>query len=452
MESQWQAHVLVLNPTGNVPGVYSITIQTQMISTHEGLEIGLRCPRCHSEYPADEDLAGCPKCASSAPVNLLATYATNGRRSRSLKSRWDGRPPGMWRYAECLPVEASAAVTLGEGGTPLIECPDLGKAIGLPRLMLKNESANPTWSFKDRLASVGVSWAKAVGRGGIVLSSSGNAGAAAAAYAARAGLPCLILTTKSFPAAMRGLMTSYGAMVVATESPRDRWTLNRAVAKEWGWLPLSNMADPPVGSHPVASEGHKTIAFEIAQSLSWHVPDAVIVPVAYGDALAGIHRGFRELRELGMCGREPRLVAAEAYGSLSLALADGAESPVATDGTGSLAYSAAAPLSTYQALAALRENDGHATVVGNDEALAAQGRLARSEGIFVEISSALTLAAAIKLAADGVLKPEDRVVLLITSGGLKDLGVGRVESEIPIVSPDLADLGSALDKHFGFRA
>jgi threonine synthase len=423
-----------------------------MIGTHAGLAIGLRCPRCQSEYPVAEDLAGCPKCASSAPVNLVATYSTNGRRGRSLKSRWEGRPPGMWRYSECLPIEASAGVTLGEGGTPLIECPDLGKAIGLSRLTLKNESANPTWSFKDRLASVGVSWAKAVGRGGVVLSSSGNAGAAAAAYAARAGLPCLILTTRSFPAAMRGLMTSYGAMVVATESPRDRWTLNRAVAREWGWLPLSNMADPPVGSHPVASEGHKTIAFEIAQSLNWQVPDALIVPTAYGDALAGIHRGFRELRELGLCDREPRLVAAEAYGSLRQALATGVESPVATDGAGSLAYSAAAPRSTYQALAALRETGGHAVVVDNHEVLAAQRRLASSQGLFVEISSALTLAAAIKLAADGVLTPDDRVVLLITSGGLKDLGVGREESEIPLVSPNLADLGPALDKHFGFRA
>src|SRR5262249_49160632 len=141
------------------------------------------------------------------------------------------------------------------------DCPNAGEAIGLPRLLVKNESANPTWSFKDRLASVGVSWARASGRAGVAASSSGNAGASAAAYAARAGLPCLVLTTPFFPAAMRRLMTSYGAMVVATASARERWTLNRAVAREWGWLALSNMADPPVGSHPVAGEGYKTIAF-----------------------------------------------------------------------------------------------------------------------------------------------------------------------------------------------
>jgi len=166
---------------------------------------------------------------------------------------------------------------------------------------------------------------------------------------------------------MRGLMTSYGAMVLATETPRDRWTLNRAVARQWGWLPLSNMADPPVGSHPVASEGHKTIAFEIAGGPGLAGPRRSHRPRCLRDALAGIQRGFHELHEMGLCEREPRLIAAEAYGSLMQALADGDESPVATGGSGSLAYSAAARRAPYQALAALRATNGHAVAVSNDE-------------------------------------------------------------------------------------
>jgi threonine synthase len=422
-----------------------------VITTDASPEISLRCPRCQAVYGTELDLAGCPGCARTAPTNLLATYAAGVSQPRTLKRRWEGRPPGLWRYAECLPVAAAAAVTLGEGGTPLVECPNAGGAIGLPRLMVKNESANPTWSFKDRVASVGVAWARAAGRSGIAVSSSGNAGASAAAYAARAGLPCLVLTTPWFAAPMRRLMTSYGAMVVATETAVERWTLNRAVAKEWGWLALSNMADPPVGSHPVATEGCKTIAFEIAQALGWQSPDAVIVPVAYGDAIAGLRRGFRELRELGLCRREPRLVASEAYGSLAGALAAGAEVPAETGGTGSLALSAAAPRSTAQALAAVRETNGCAVVVGNDEALAAQRRLASSEGLFVELSAAMTLAAAQKLAADGVLAPDDRVVLLITSGGLKDGGRDGPDQDIPVIQPTMSDLGAALERHFGFR-
>src|SRR5256885_12575792 len=306
MDSQWQAYVLGRKPTGDEPGVYSITTQAQMIGTRAGLDVSLRCPRCGSEFDLAQDLAGCPRCSSTVPVNLIAVYENTLPRGRTLKGRWEGRGPGMWRYAECLPVGGPSVVSLGEGGTPLTECANLGAAIGLPRLLLKNESFNPTWSYKDRLASVGVSWARAAGRGGIVLSSSGNAGASAAAYAARAALPALILTTKAFPAPMRDLMTSYGGMVVATETPRDRWTLNRAVASEGGGLPLSNMADPPVGSHPVAVEAYKTLAFEIAQSLTWQVPDAVIAPVAYGDGLAGVWRRVRELRELGITGPEPR--------------------------------------------------------------------------------------------------------------------------------------------------
>lgn len=422
-----------------------------MIGIRSGVDVGLRCPRCGSEFDTSVDLPACPRCAPQVSVNLVAVYSSDLPRGRSLKSRWDSRPPGMWRYGECLPVGVSHAVTMGEGGTPLVDCPNLGTEIGLPRLLVKNESFNPTWSYKDRLASVGISWARASGRGGVVLSSSGNAGASAAAYAARAGLPALILTTRSFPAPMRGLMTSYGAMVVATEAPRDRWTLNRAVSGDWRWLPLSNMADPPAGSYPVAVEAYKTLAFEICQALGWHVPDAVIAPVAYGDGLSGMWRGFQQLHELGITDRTPRMIAAEAYGSLAQALAGGFEFPVATGGSDSLAYSAGAPQSTWQALTALRESKGTATAVGNEEMLDAQAKAARAEGLFVELSSAMTLAAARKLVANGQLSSEDRVVVLITSGGLKDLGIGRTADEIPVVSPTLADLNATLDHQYGFR-
>lgn len=423
-----------------------------MIGTRAGIDVRLRCPRCGSEFDTSVDLPSCPRCAPLVSVNLVATYKSDLPRGRSLKSRWESRPPGLWRYAECLPVGPAYAVSMGEGGTPLTDCPGLGAEIGLPRLLIKNESFNPTWSYKDRLASLGISWARASGRGGVVLSSSGNAGASAAAYAARSGLPALVLTTKSFPAPMRGLMTSYGAMVVATEMPRDRWVLNRAVAAQWRWLPLSNMADPPAGSYPVAVEAYKTIAFEIAQSLGWQVPDAVIAPVAYGDGLAGMWRGFQQLQELGITDRTPRMIAAEAYGSLAQALAGGHEIPVATGGSGTLAYSAGAPQSTWQALAALRESKGAAIAVGNGEMLDAQLKTAKAEGLFVELSSAMTLAAARNLVAQGRLSADDRVVALITSGGLKDLGIGKTADEIPLVSPTLADLNATLDRHFGFHA
>ncbi len=139
----------------------------------------------------------------------------------------------------------------------------------------------------------------------------------------------MILTTRAFPGTMQRFMRSFGAMVVALPTAPDRWALNRALAREWGWLPVSNVTDPPVGGHPVGVEGCKTIAYEIAQDLGWRAPDVVLVPVAYGDALYGIHRGFKDLLAAGLVDRLPRLVAVEAYPSLTRALSRGADGPVA---------------------------------------------------------------------------------------------------------------------------
>jgi len=369
-----------------------------------------------------------------------------------LRSAWQSRPPGLWRYVEMLPVAAEQAVTLGEGGTPLLACRRVGQAIGLPNLLIKNESVNPTWSFKDRLAAVAVSWAKMTGRPGVAASSSGNAGAAVAAYAARAGLPCIIFTTRSYPGIMQRFMRSYGAMVVATPTGPDRWILNRAIADEWGWLPISNVADPPVGSHPVGIEGYKTIAYEIASDLDWQIPDIVVIPVAYGDSIAGIWKGFKEMYALGLVGALPRMIAAETYGSLQRALEHVESGPLDSGGSGSQAFSVATPRGTYQALRALRESNGLAVAISDEEARAAQRTLASEEGLFVELSAALPLAAARKLAESGELRSGDRVGLLITSSGLKDLEPPLMshDQDLPLVEPDLDQLRATLQNCFGY--
>jgi threonine synthase len=410
---------------------------------------GYRCVRCGARYPADRDYFGCPACETEVPANLEMDYAAP---PPCPKADWEGRRPGLWRYVEALPVDGRGWVGLGEGGTPLLECRRLGDEIGLPGLMAKNEAQNPTWSFKDRLASVAVAWARANGRAGIAVSSSGNAGAAAAAYAARAGLPCLVLTTRAFPGTMQRFMRSFGAMVVALPTAPDRWTLNRALAQAWGWLPMSNAIDPPVGGHPAGVEGCKTIAYEIAQDLGWRVPDAVLVPVAYGDALYGIYRGFRDLVAAGVVDRLPRLVAVEAYPSLTRALSRGTDGPVTVEASGSRAHSIATPRGTYQALRAVRESGGTAVRVGDAEALQAQRALREREGLLVELSAAVPLAAARALAASGALRPEDRVVMVITSSGLKDLEVTDPDDEIPLAEPTLGGLARVLEERYGYAA
>lgn len=411
--------------------------------------VALRCVRCGTTYEPKALIFGCPACADGVPANLEVVYAS--ALSADVRASWEAQPPGLWRYADALPVSANAAVSIDEGGTPLLECRRAGQAIGLPRLLAKNEAANPTWSFKDRLASVGVSWACARGYPGIAVSSSGNAGAAAAAYAAHAGLPCLVLTTRSFPAGMQRFMRSFGALVVAAPTGPDRWTLNRAAAREWGFLPLSNVTDPPVGSHPVAIEGCKTIAFEIAQDLAWRAPDVVVVPVAYGDALSGIHRGFQELQRAGMIERAPRLVAVEAYPSLSGALATDSPGPIATHGSGSNAYSAAAPTGTFQALRAIRESGGTAIAVSDPEIADAHRLLREREGLYVEFSSAMPLAGLRRLVAAGKIAPDEQVVLLLTSSGLKDSEVTDAGGELPLAEPTLQSITAVLRDRYGFR-
>ncbi|MHB1243446.1 MAG: threonine synthase [Gaiellaceae bacterium] len=408
----------------------------------------LSCVRCGAQYELDEVRFGCPVCEATVPANLEVVYSG----AVVPEAGEAGAAHGMWRWAAGLPVAAEEAVTLGEGDTPLVELPRLAAELGVPGLLAKDETRNPTWSFKDRLASAAVSWARSRGRPGIAVSSSGNAGASVAAYAARAGLPCVVFTTRAFPGTMQRFMRSFGAMVVAVPEAPDRWTLNRAVAEHWGWLPVSNVADPPVGSHPAGVEGCKTIAYEIAESLAWHAPDAVVVPVAYGDSLSGLYRGFGELAAAGRIDRVPRLVAVEAYPSLSETLATGAAGPVRVDGSGSLAYSVATPRGTFQALRAIRESNGTAVAVSNEEALRAQRELREREGLLVELSAAMPLAGVRKLLGRGVLEAGARVVLLITSSGLKDLEVTDVGGELPLTEPTLDALARLLEASYGYAA
>jgi len=409
--------------------------------------LAFRCIRCGTSYDAAKDYFGCPGCAKEGvAVNLEVVYGE----PPSVDPREGAR--GVWRYEGALPLSADRAISLGEGGTPLVPCETTGAAIGLPLLLAKNESQNPTWSFKDRLGTLAVSWALAHGRAGIAISSSGNAGATAAAYAARAGLQCIVFTTRSFPGPMLRFMRSFGAMVVATPTAPDRWTLNRAVCEAWGFMPVSNLVNPPVGSHPVAIEGCKTIAYELVEDLGGTAPDVVVIPVAYGDSVTGIFRGFRDLIAAGVIDRMPRLVAVEAYPSLTHALRDDARTPPAVEGSGSLASSVATPQGTYQSLRALRESGGTAVCVSNEETARARTELREREGMLVEFSAAMPLAAARKLAAAGELSPDERVVMLVTSTGLKDPDSMNDHGEVPESEPTLASLTRVLEQEYRFAA
>jgi threonine synthase len=343
----------------------------------------------------------------------------------------------MWRFASVLPVDEG--VTLGEGDTPLVHLERAGRSWGLDALYAKNEATNPTWSHKDRLASVTVSTARRLGARVVAAASTGNHGAAVAAYAARAGMRCVIATLDTVSPAMKHLMCGYGAIVVATPTSEDRYELVNAGVEAHGWYPASNVTAPAVGSDAYGIAGYKTIAYELVEELGTP-PDWLVVPVAYGDCLAGVAQGFLELRAAGVTAIVPRIVGAELFGVLQGALDGGPLGPVPT--RPSAAFSIAGAYTTHQAVAALQAVDGFARSVTEDELATARSELGRSEGLYVEAAAAAAFAVARAIADEGLVHRDDRVVCLLTSTGLKDRR--PQEADVAMTAPGLDALRSAL--------
>jgi threonine synthase len=317
----------------------------------------------------------------------------------------------MWRWSELLPPVGSP-VSLGEGGTPLVEV-DLDVA---GRVLLKDERANPTGSFKDRLASAAVSRARHVGAETVAAASSGNAGVAVAAYASAAGLDSVLFAAEpGLPSPTSDAVAALGTRVVTTSTFTDRWIAVRDGVERLGWFPITNYLTPPVSSHPIGVHAYRTIAYEIAESLRWAVPDWVVVPVSRGDGLFGIWSGFAEMAELGWTDAVPKMLAVERYPSLTDALARGLEQPVAMEVETVRAASIGDPQATAMAVHTLRASGGHAVACDDGEIARGWSRLA-SRGILLEFSSAAVVPGVEALQRDGLLDDSVTAVLLATAG------------------------------------
>lgn len=386
---------------------------------------GYRCIRCGAQYPHDIrlDSGGCPKCRDTVPANLQPLYP-EGVNSACLPGPQSQADRSLWRYAPFLPRFGDGVVSLGEGLTPMLSTPRIGETLGVPHLFIKDEGRNPTWSHKDRFSTVAVSAALSQGTKVMATASSGNAGASLAAYAAKAGLECVVVTFSGAAGAMISQIRSYGASVVPMARKSDRWKLLEKGADQLGWFVTSPYQHPVVGSHPLGIEGYKTLAYEIVDQSGDHLPGWCVLPVCYGDALAGISAGFRELFEMGKIAAIPRLVAAEVHGSLSVAIEKGLdrieEQEPAFD---TVAVSIGTTRSTYQALKALRDARGCAVCVSNDQLIGMQKTLAAKEGIFAELASVAPLVAIQHLRAQRMITRDDRVVAVVTASGLKDLDI-----------------------------
>jgi len=373
---------------------------------------GLSCLRCRQRYSPSDAVAdlgvGCVSCLEQGyPVSLRVDY----------EHEQDWRPQsaasGMMRYAAQLPYIDFP--TLGEGATPLVELPTLAQSLGIKRLWVKNEGQNPTGSHKDRMSALAVARAASLGRKTVVAASSGNAGASLAAYAAAAKMRCVIISTANISPVWERAIRMAGAELILTDTPKERWQIMRQRVEQEGWYPVTNYLNPPTGSNPFGVQGYKTVAYEIVEQCAGEMPTVVIIPTARGDLLWGIWQGFLETGHSKL----PRLVAVEPCVRLSSVLV-GEDYRQSFAGEPHAMSSIGGTTATYQSMVALRDSQGMAVEVSTTETEEAQQALARL-GLYTELSAAAALSGLRTLLREGQIAASDRVILVITSHGYKEL-------------------------------
>jgi len=395
----------------------------------------LECQRCDRTYDPGVYPAGCPACREAGTAGRLevvidlSTVDVSALPFDSGVERAD-----MWRYRELLPLLPGEPVTMGEGWTPLLEAHDL--PVGAD-VYLKNETTNPTWSFKDRLNALLLSNAvSGVGRRYVATSSTGNHGASTAAYARRAGAEeVAVLVPPQTERPLRAQIRAYGAAVAVTDYEARR-PLLEALA-ERGWYPTVSVSKGYTSQH-YGYEAYKTIAFELVEQLC-EPPDVVVAPVGSGDGLYGTWKGFRELRELGVTERSPRMVGVQPAErpSLAEALEAGDDAVGTAPGPMPITTSTSGDSAGDHALRAVQESGGTAYGVEREEVLAAM-RAAGREGVVLEPACALAVAATERLAADDEVTDGDTAVCVATGAGVKwPDALTEAVGETPRADPDL---------------
>jgi threonine synthase len=379
-----------------------------------GSILGLRCRECGREYPA-EPIHVCEYCF--APLEVVYDY--DEIRSVISPERIAAGPRSIWRYTDLLPG-GEKRVDLGAGLTPLVPAPRLGAELGLHDLWIKNDTLNPTHSFKDRVVSVALTVARDFGFNTAACASTGNLANAVAAHAAHAGMSAYIFIPADLEQGKIVATAIYGPQLVAVQGNYD--DVNRLcseIAGQYEWAFVN------VNIRPYYAEGSKSLAFEIAEQLGWRAPDHVIVPIASGSLLTKIRRGLDELVKVGLLeGHQTRISGAQAEGCSPVATAFKAgEDHVRPVKPKTIAKSLAIgnPADGYYAIKAARESGGVMESVTDEEIVEGISLLARTEGIFTETAGGVTIATLRKLADRGDVKPDERTVALITGDGLKTI-------------------------------
>ncbi|MBI4915005.1 MAG: threonine synthase [Acidobacteria bacterium] len=398
----------------------------------------LLCGECGARYGEREVRYVCPGCAS----RQIAGGPTRGVlrvEISALPARWPVcRIHDLHALAAFLPVASPGSIPpLPVGGTPLLAAPRLRHELAMPHLWVKDDTRNPSGSTKDRASLLVVAKAVEYGLDTIVCASTGNAATALACVAAAAGLRAVVFVPAAAPPAKLVQMASYGATLVPIAGTYDEaFELSVAASERFGWYNRNT------AYNPFTVEGKKTAALEIAADLAPEVPDAIVVPTGDGVIVAGIAKGFADLARAGLVQRVPRLIAVQPEGSAAIAraLRDGAAAITPVAGAASVADSlvVGAPRNAIMALGDIRASGGTGVIVDDGAILAAIRRLAGTTGVFAEPAAAAALAGLAVALDEGVVSRDERIVLLVTGTGLKDVAAAARTARIPApVAPDL---------------
>ncbi|HEV7127943.1 MAG TPA: threonine synthase [Ktedonobacterales bacterium] len=376
----------------------------------------LECTRCGRIFDADVLQTLCPDDGGV----LYARYDLARGRRELERAAMAARTPGMWQIPELMPVRDTAnIVTLGEGGTPLLPAPRLGRRLGFERLSVKEEGLNPTGSFKARGIAAAVSRAKELGVTAFTIPTAGNAGSALAAYGARAGIPVDVFMPSDTPALFKKEVRAYGATLHLVDGLIDQAGAEaRAHAARTGAFDVSTLKEP------YRCEGKKTMGYELAQQLGWQLPDIVIYPTGGGTGIVGMWKAFAEMEVLGWIdSRRPRMISVQAAGCAPIVRAydEGTERARPWENAATYASGLRVPgaVGDYLILRAVRESGGCALAVSEDEIAEHAALISTSEGIFAAPEGGATLAALLRLRARGAVRADERIVLFNTGTGLK---------------------------------
>ncbi len=397
---------------------------------------GFNCVECARSFSVNEIEYVCPACGGN--LDVLYDYERIGQQLNKTTLAAD-RNFTIWRYRALLPMEDSSPVPpLAVGWTPTYDCTRLASEFGVRQLLIKDDGRNPTASFKDRPSALAVVKAREAGARVITTASSGNAGSALAGMCASVGMCAVIFVPTYAPAAKIAQLQIYGAKVALVEGSYDEaYDLCLAAGRRFGWYQRST------GYNPFTREGKKTAALEIGEQLHWQVPDKVFVSVGDGNIISGLWKGFNDLHRLGWIDRLPRMIGVQADGASAIVDAANGDGVVRNRPAHTIADSinVGQPRDATAAVRAIRESGGCGVKVRDEEILAAISKLARATGVFAEPAAAAAFAGFVKQCENGAIKPDERVLLMLTGNGLKDVEAARRAVGEPLrIKPDIGEL------------